>query len=113
MPAWTVTVMSRAGNSTTASSARVSTTRPGCAGGRQHLVRAAAPVRVEGGAQPQHHGQVLGGEEAGHEVDLLDADAVLAGDAAAALHALLEDGVAGGQDAAHLALVALVEEDDR
>src|SRR5262249_28316447 len=47
-----------------------------------------------------------------HEIDLLDADAVLAGDAAALRDALLEDLVARREDALHFLGVAFVEEHD-
>ena len=60
-----------------------------------------------------HRGQVFGREELGHELHLLDADAVLAGDAAAEVDALVEDLVARQQDALHLLGVALVEQQDR
>src|SRR5262245_29030820 len=79
-------------------------------GGGEDLARAAAAFGVEGGAQPQHHVQVFGGEQLGHEVDLLDADAVLAGDAAALADALVKNLMAGGEDALDLVWVALVEE---
>src|SRR5262249_32268250 len=49
-------------------------------------------------------------KQLGHEVDFLDAYAVLASDAAAGADALVEDFVAGGKDAPDLVGVALVEE---
>src|SRR5262245_43097755 len=77
------------------------------AGGGEHLGGAAAILWVEGGAQPEHGVQVLGGEQPRHEVGLLDADAVLAGDAAAASQAFFQDLVPGGEDALHLVRIAL------
>ena len=61
----------------------------------------------------RHREQVVGREQQRHLRDLLDADAVLAGDAAAERDARLEDLAAGGEDALDLVRVALVEEDDR
>ena len=61
----------------------------------------------------RHRQQVLGREQQRHELDLLDADAVLAGDAAAERDARVEDLVAGGEHALDLVGVALVEEQDR
>ena len=75
--------------------------------GGQHLPRAAPALRVEGLPQPQHHVQVFGREQLGHEVELFDADAVLAGDAASQVDTLLENLVAGFEDTVHLGLVAL------
>ena len=69
------------------------------AGGGQHLAGAEQAVGVERVAEACHHVQVVVGEQLCHEVDLLDADAVLAGDAAAAVDALVEDLVAGGEHA--------------
>ena len=72
------------------------------AAGGQHLGRAAPPFGVERVAQGDHRRQVLGGEQLGHELHLLDADAVLAGDAPADVDALVEDLVAGLEDALDL-----------
>src|SRR5262245_48891479 len=83
------------------------------AGGRQHLVGAATVIGVERGPQAHHHGQIVGGKQARHEVNFLDADAMLAGDAAADRDAFFQDLVAGGEDAPHLLRVALIEEQDR
>src|SRR4051812_14061760 len=81
------------------------------AGGKD-LRRAAPALRVEGVPDRDHGGEVLGGEELRHERDLLDADSVFARDAAADADALLEDLVAGVQNALDLVRVALVEEED-
>ena len=56
-----------------------------------------------------HHGQIFGCEEFRHEVDLLDADAVLPSHAAAQANAFVEDFVAGREDAFDLIRIALVE----
>src|SRR5581483_12088490 len=65
------------------------------------------------GPQPHHPAQVVRREEEGHLADLLDADPVLPGQAAAERDARLEDLLARREHAPHLAGVALVEEDDR
>src|SRR5262245_3356819 len=83
------------------------------AGRRQHLVGAAAVLRVEGRAQPQHQRQVLRREQSRHEVDLLDANAVLSCHTAPLANTLLEDLMTGGQHAFHLVRVALVKKQDR
>ena len=70
----------------------------------------AAVLRVEGAAQAQHLFQIGRREEFGHEVKLFDADAMLAGHAAAAVNALLEDLVTGRQHSADLVRIAFVEE---
>src|SRR5262249_58193401 len=80
---------------------------------RRHRRRAAEVGGVERRTQPQHHRQVLRREQLRHEVDLLDADAVLPGDAAAAADALLQDFVARRQHPLYLFAVALVEQQDR
>src|SRR3954451_7937364 len=80
---------------------------------REHLGRAATPLGVEGGPEGGHRGEVVGGEELGHELQLLDADAVLTGDAAADGDAFLQDLVAGQEHAPDLLRVTLVEQEDR
>ena len=57
--------------------------------------------------------QVVRREQLRHEVDLLDADAVFAGHAAAQADALVQDLVTRLQHPPHLIRVALVEEQDR
>src|SRR5207244_10021641 len=83
------------------------------AGGGEHFAGAALSVGIKGRAQPGHHHQVLGREQLKHEVNFLDADAVLAGDAAAALEALLQNLATGGQDSAYLVGIALIEKRNR
>src|SRR5436305_14008330 len=56
---------------------------------REHLVRRTAVVRVERRPQPQHLAAVRLVEQLRQEVQLLDADAVLAGHTAAAGDALV------------------------
>ena len=65
-------------------------------------------------AQPQHHRQVFRREQLRHEVDLLDADAVLAGHAAAA-GGCTRPGSRGSPASTRFDLVgvALVEQQDR
>src|SRR4030095_17148752 len=70
-------------------------------------------LRLEDGAGAVHHQQVVRGEEDRPLRDLLHADPVLAGHAAAELDARFEDLPPGREHARDLAAVALVEEDDR
>src|SRR5215475_13512651 len=57
--------------------------------GRKHLAGVAAARGIEGGLEPLHERLVRGREDEGHEVGLLEPDAVLAGDRAADLGAEL------------------------
>ena len=56
-------------------------------------------VGIEGVAQAAHGRQVVVGEQLAHEADFFDADAVLAGHAAAAGDALVENFAAGREHA--------------
>src|SRR5579859_4305846 len=76
----------------------------------QHLEGIASSVRVERVPQGDHGGQVLGGEELGHELHLLNADPVLTGHAPSDRDALIQNLMARLKDALHLVGVALVEE---
>ena len=58
------------------------------AGGGEHFAGAEVAAGVEGGAEAVHDFEGGGGEHLPHEFELLHADAVLAGDAAAAGEAL-------------------------
>src|SRR5439155_1592975 len=79
----------------------------------EDLVRVGAPLGIEHGPQPDHRGEIVGAEEERHLPDLLDPDAVLAGQAPAERDAGLEDLAPRRQHAPHLVPVALVEEEDR
>ena len=76
----------------------------------EHLVGAAAVLGIEGRSKADHHGQVLGREEFGHEIEFLDADAVLARHATTLFDALVEDFMARLQDTPYLVGIAFVEE---
>lgn len=78
----------------------------------QQFGRAASAVGVEGVANGDHGGQILGREQLGHEGHLLDADAVLSGHAAADTDAFFEDLMAGMKNSLDLVAIALVEEQD-
>src|SRR5262249_56207417 len=58
---------------------------------RKDLVRIRTLLGIEDGTQPDHREEVVRREEQRHLADLLDADAVLAGDAAAERDAGLEN----------------------
>src|SRR4051794_14658087 len=77
---------------------------------RENLSRATSVFRIKRAAQAKHLIKVTRRKQLRHEVNLLDADAVLAGDAAAAGDALVEDFEAGREDFAHLFGIALVEQ---
>src|SRR3954452_16459453 len=81
--------------------------------GGDHLARVAQPLRVEEVAQPAHLGEVVLGEQPLHVADLLEADAVLAGEGSAHLHHQLEDLVAGGPHPVDHPRLALVIEHHR
>ena len=70
---------------------------------------AAAAGRIEDFADVGHDFDVCLAEEFVHEGDLLDADAVLAGDAAAEFDALGEDFVARFNHSLDLLLIPLIE----
>src|SRR5262245_6131819 len=80
---------------------------------REQLAWTEQARRVECVAEAGHYVEVLFGEHAVHEVELFEADAVLAGDAAAAGDALQQDFLASRQDALDFLRVPLVEEEDR
>src|SRR4051812_21046974 len=79
----------------------------------KNLRRVEQPARVEDAAHAHLLLQVRLGELAPHEVALLDADAVLAGEAAADLDAELQDVVARPLGLFHLARLVDVEQDQR
>ena len=83
------------------------------AGRWENLMRGTTVLRIERTAQPQHLLQIGRAKQLRHEIQLLDADAVLAGDAAAAGDALVQDFRARFQHAPHLIRIALVEQDHR
>src|SRR5262249_1496527 len=80
---------------------------------REDLARIGAPVRIEGAAYPPHELQIVGTERETELLDLLDADAVLAGDAAAELDAGPQDLAARLEHPRRPRAIAPVEEDDR
>ena len=82
-------------------------------GGWQHLAWAATTIGIERESQVVHHVQIVGAEELFHEIDLLNADSVLAGDAAAEFDALRQNLIAGLQHALNLIFVAFVEQQNR
>ncbi len=83
------------------------------AGGGEHLLGAASAIGIERFADIVHHGQIVFREELTHEVDLLDSNAVLSGNAPAEFNALRENFITSEHHAADLVLVAFVEEQNR
>ncbi len=79
----------------------------------EHLGWVAPALGVERAPDRHHRGQVLGGEQLGHEFHLFDSDPMFAGNAASHRDAFIEDLVAGQQDPFDLVLVAFVKEQDR
>src|SRR5437660_11707509 len=86
---------------------------PAAAGGGEHLVGAEIAAGIERVAEIFHSSQINGREHFAHEADFFDADAMLAGDAAAASQTFVENLIAGGQNALNLGRVALVEQQNR
>jgi hypothetical protein len=78
--------------------------------GREHLAGAAATFRIKRRLQPGHHQEIFGSKELGHEADFFHANAVLAGDAAAAADAFIQNLMTGRQHSPHLVGVALIEQ---
>src|SRR6478672_722986 len=103
----------RLGDSKRRAAAGVFLFHPTAAGRGEHLVRTEVAAGIERFAEIFHSGQVGWREHLVHEADFFDADAMLAGNAAAASEALIEDLVARGQDALDLLRVALIEQQDR
>src|SRR5439155_10262399 len=81
--------------------------------GREDLPRVAEPARIERLLHAVHAGEIGLGEDERHVVDLLQPDAVLAGDGAAHLGADLQDLPARRDDARLLAWLPGVVEDIR
>ena len=69
--------------------------------------------RIEGGAQAHHAVDLVGVEHVGEILELLDADAVLAGDRAAHLDAQPQDAAGQGLGAFERARFAAIKEDQR
>src|SRR5688500_13744484 len=80
---------------------------------REHLVGVEEARGVEGVLDAGEGRQVLAGEDEGHKVALLGADAVLAGEGAAGVDAGFEQVVAGVEDALDVARLAAIEEHER
>ena len=80
---------------------------------RKHLAGIEQPVGVEGALHPHLLLEVGGGELHAHQLALLDADAMLAGQAAAELDAQLENLRAAQLGALELARIVGVVEDQR
>src|SRR6266536_59594 len=78
--------------------------------GREDLPRVAEPARIERLLHAVHAGEIGLGEDERHVVDLLEPDAVLAGDGAAHLGADLQDLAARGDHPRLLARVSRVVE---
>lgn len=76
-------------------------------------MRVATEIRIEDRAQRAHRIEVILGKLLGHEINFLDADAVLARHASTQLHTLVEDRFACGHGAPDLIRVAFVVEDER
>src|SRR5262245_40630544 len=78
-------------------------------GSRQHFAWTQSTVGIKGGAQPIHRIQIVVGEKFVHEFDLFDANAMLAGYAAATGNTLFQNFGAGGQYALNLGAISLIE----
>src|SRR5581483_643021 len=80
---------------------------------RKHLVRVATVLWIENAPQRAHRIQVVLRKLFFHEIDFFDADAVLAGHAAAEFDALAQNVMSGGESTPHLVRIAFIIKHER